>query len=49
LLRTPAGVRSGVAVASQLAMVLLTGIFVVLCVRSFISARRARSANRPRV
>ncbi len=49
LLRTPAGVRSGVAVASQLAMVLLTGIFVVLCVRSFISARRARAANRPRV
>ena len=49
LLRTPAGVRSNVALASQLAMVLLTGIFVVLCVRSFISARRARATNRPRV
>lgn len=42
LLRTPAGVRSGVAMASQVAMVLLTGIFVVLCVKSFIDARRAR-------
>ena len=44
LLRTPAGVRSAVAVYSQLAMVVLTGLFVVLCVRSFIAARRARKA-----
>ena len=44
LLRTPAGVRSAVAVYSQLAMVILTGLFVVLCVRSFIAARRARKA-----
>ena len=42
LLRTPAGVRSTVAVGSQVAMVLLTGIFIVLCVKSFIDARRAR-------
>jgi len=47
LLRTPTGVRSALAVGSQVAMVLLTGIFVVLCVRSFISARRARAASRP--
>jgi hypothetical protein len=42
LLRTPAGVRSDAALYSQLAMVVLTGAFVVLCVRSFIAARRAR-------
>ena len=41
LLRTPSGVRSAVAVASQVSMVLLTGVFVVLCVRSFRAARRA--------
>jgi hypothetical protein len=44
LLRTPAGVRSAIALYSQLAMVVLTGLFVVLCVRSFIAARRARKA-----
>ena len=44
LLRTPSGVRSAVALYSQVAMVLLTAIFVVLCVRSFIAARRARRA-----
>ena len=44
LLRTPAGVRSAVALYSQLAMVVLTGLFVALCVRSFIAARRARKA-----
>ena len=44
LLRTPAGVRSAVAVYSQVAMVILTGVFVALCVRSFIAARRARRA-----
>ena len=43
LLRTPAGVRSAAAVYSQVAMVVLTGVFVALCVRSFIAARRARS------
>jgi O-antigen/teichoic acid export membrane protein len=45
LLRTPAGVRSALAVASQVTMVLLTGIFVALCVKSFVDARRARSAK----
>jgi hypothetical protein len=44
LLRTPAGVRSDAALYSQLAMLLLTGAFVVLCVRSFMAARRARKA-----
>ena len=44
LLRTPAGVRSAAAVYSQLAMIVLTGLFIVLCVRSFIAARRARKA-----
>src|SRR5688572_22398344 len=44
VLRTPAGVRSALALYSQLAMVVLTGLFVVLCVRSFIAARRARKA-----
>jgi len=45
LLRTPTGVRSALAVASQVAMVLLTGIFVALCVKSFIDARRARAGS----
>jgi hypothetical protein len=44
LLRTPTGVRSAIALYSQVAMVLLTGLFIVLCVRSFIAARRARQA-----
>jgi len=44
LLRTPSGVRSAAALYSQLAMVVLTGIFVALCVKSFIAARRARRA-----
>jgi hypothetical protein len=43
LLRTPSGVRSPVALYSQLAMALLTAAFVALCVRSFIAARRSRS------
>jgi len=45
LLRVPLEARTGVAVFSQGAMVLLTGIFVALCVRSFIDARRARRAQ----
>lgn len=44
LLRTPLGLRPGMAVFSQMATVLLTGIFLALCVRSFIEARRARRA-----
>ncbi|MGH9349248.1 MAG: hypothetical protein ACRD26_18490 [Vicinamibacterales bacterium] len=43
LLRTPSGVRSDVALYSQIAMLLMTGVFVGLCVRSFVAARRARS------
>lgn len=43
LLRTPAGVRPALAVYSQLAMVVLTGLFVVLCVKSFVDARRRRN------
>ena len=42
LFMTPAGVRSAIALYSQLATVVLTGLFVVLCVRSFVAARRAR-------
>jgi preprotein translocase subunit Sss1 len=42
LLRTPSGVRPAMAVFSQVAMVVLTAVFVALCVRSFIAARRAR-------
>ena len=42
LLRTSSGVRPAMAVFSQGAMVVLTALFVVLCVRSFRAARRAR-------
>jgi hypothetical protein len=31
-----------VAIASQVAMLALTGIYVALCIRSFAAARRAR-------
>jgi uncharacterized membrane protein len=44
LLRTPSGPRAAMAVFSQVAMVVLTALFVALCVRSFIAARRARKA-----
>ena len=42
LLRTSSGVRPAIAVFSQVAMVVLTAVFVALCVRSFRAARRAR-------
>jgi hypothetical protein len=45
LLRTPIALRSAAAVYSQVAMVLLTAVFVGLCVKSFIDARRARAAK----
>jgi O-antigen/teichoic acid export membrane protein len=45
LAMTPPGVRPAMAVYSQIAMALLTGIFTALCVRSFIAARRARKAR----
>ena len=45
LLRTPAAPRSPIAVFSQAAMVVLTAVFVALCVRSFRDARRARAGK----
>lgn len=45
LLRTPMALRPAMAVFSQAATVLLTGVFVVLCVKSFIDARRVRRAG----
>ena len=45
LLRTPLGLRPAMAVFSQMAMVVLTAVFVALCVRSFIDAKRRRSAK----
>ena len=45
LLRTPLAGRPAVAVFSQAAMVVLAGIFLALCIRSFIDARRARAAR----
>ena len=45
LMRTPAEPRSLVAVFSQAAMVVLTAVFVGLCVKSFIDVRRARAAK----
>ena len=44
-MRMPAESRSAMAVFSQAAMVLLTAVFVGLCVKSFIEARRARLAK----
>lgn len=40
-------VRKGIAVgpAAQLIMAVLTGVYVVACVRSFIAARRLREAG----
>ncbi len=45
LLRTPAAPRSAMAIISQAGMVVLTAVFVGLCVRSFIDARRARTGK----
>jgi peptidoglycan/LPS O-acetylase OafA/YrhL len=45
LLRTPSGVRSAIAGYSQAAMAILMFVFVVLCVKSFIDARRARAGR----
>ena len=45
LMRAPAGPRSPIAVFSQSAMVVLMAIFVALCVRSFIAAKRARTSR----
>lgn len=45
LMRTPAAPRSAMAVFSQGAMVVLTAVFVGLCVKSFIDVRRARAGK----
>ena len=45
LMRTPAGPRSPMAVSSQAAMVILTAVFVGLCVKSFIDVRGARTGK----
>jgi hypothetical protein len=44
LLRAPMETRSAMANFSQIAMVILTAVFVALCVKSFRDARRARAA-----
>jgi uncharacterized membrane protein len=48
LLRAPFATRSALANFSQMAMALLTALFVVLCIKSFRDARRARAASPPR-
>src|SRR5688572_11422375 len=48
LLRAPFATRSALANFSQVAMALLTAVFVWMCVRSFRAARRARAASPPR-
>jgi|SRR5688572_2596701 len=45
LLRAPMETRSAMANVSQITMLLLTGVFVILCVNSFRAARRARAAS----
>ena len=45
LVRTPTAPRDTMAVFSQAAMVVLTAVFVGLCVKSFIDARRARTTK----
>jgi hypothetical protein len=45
ILRAPMATRSAMANFSQIAMALMTAIFVALCVKSFRDARRARSAG----
>jgi hypothetical protein len=43
LLRAPMATRPAMAVFSQAAMVVLTAVFLVLCVRSFKAARQRRA------
>ena len=45
LLRAPMETRSAMANVSQIAMAVLTAVFVMLCVKSFRDARRARAAS----
>ena len=44
LLRAPMETRSAMANVSQIAMVVRTAVFVLLCVKSFRDARRRRAA-----
>ena len=46
LLASPLSLRPALAVYSQVAMALLMAVFLALCVRSFIAARRARTTSR---
>ena len=46
LLMTPQDVRPPLAVYGQIAMALLSAVFLALCVKSFINARKARTARR---
>ena len=48
LLRAPFATRSALANFSQVSMALLTAVFIVLCIKSFRDARRARAASLPR-
>jgi uncharacterized membrane protein len=48
LLRAPMETRSRMANFSQIAMAVLTAVFVLLCVRSFRDARRSRAASTTR-
>jgi uncharacterized membrane protein len=48
LLRAPLETRSALANFSQVTMALLTAVFIVLCIKSFRDARRARAASPPR-
>jgi hypothetical protein len=43
LLRTPLGLRPALAVYAQVAMLILTAVFLWLCVKSFRDARRLRA------
>ena len=45
LIGTPLDVRPPFAVFSQVAMLVLTAVFVALCVKSFRDARRARAVR----
>ena len=45
LLRGPLEARPALANISQIAMAVITAVFVVLCVKSFRDARRARAAT----
>ncbi len=45
LVTTPMETVAAAAFYSQVTMAIITGVFVVLCVRSFIAARKARAGR----